>query len=265
MFGDRRVRTSTIAVAAVVVGCVFAIARPAPAFAAQIVQPSEAKVVASLDAAGVPLAVTVVANGFRSGALVYVEQCDGVALTSPGWSPTVHCDLGSSPSPAIADAQGVATFASNDRNRAFKPVHRREPAVTVQLPRAGTTRAGEQPGELHGLQSARLDQQYRGDSRPDLRADRPHDHPRGDADDAAARRVADYDETFRRGAGAQAGERFVGPGQTPARRRPARVPRRRQAFRSPPATRPTSGSCRFPTRTFRPATSSSSADCWLPA
>jgi hypothetical protein len=110
-----------LAATAAAIAMLLTIARPVPAFAAQIVQPAGSRIVAALDASGVPVAVTVVANGFAAGSLVYVEQCDGVAVTTASWSPTVHCDLGSSPSPAIVDVHGVATFTSTDRNRAFRP------------------------------------------------------------------------------------------------------------------------------------------------
>ena len=109
-----------LAATAAVIGIALTIVRPAPAFAAQIVQPP-GRIVSGPDASGVPVAVTVVASGFAAGSLVYIEQCDGVGATTQSWSPTVHCDLGSSPSPAIADVHGVATFTSTDRNHAFRP------------------------------------------------------------------------------------------------------------------------------------------------
>jgi hypothetical protein len=88
---------------------------------AQIVQPAASPVAVTVAPDGTTVAVTVVASGFAPEALVYVEQCDGVAPSTAQWSPTVHCDLGSSPSPAIADSHGVATFSVTDRNRAFRP------------------------------------------------------------------------------------------------------------------------------------------------
>ncbi len=115
----RRVRVAFAATIAVI-GITLTIVPP-PVFGAQIVQPSGSSIVAALDPAGVPVNVTVVASGFAAGSLVYVEQCDGIEATTQSWSPTVHCDLGSSPAPAIADAHGIATFSSTDRNRAFRP------------------------------------------------------------------------------------------------------------------------------------------------
>ncbi|HEV7524791.1 MAG TPA: hypothetical protein VGP92_07490 [Acidimicrobiia bacterium] len=93
----------------------------ARASASTIMEPAHAPVVVSVATSGPPAAVTVVASGFSSGALVYVEQCDGVAPTTPQWSPTADCDLGSSPAPVIADGRGIATFAASDKNHAFRP------------------------------------------------------------------------------------------------------------------------------------------------
>jgi hypothetical protein len=91
------------------------------AAAAAIVQPSTNPVVVAVAPARAPAPITIEASGFAPRALVYVEQCDGVAPGAPQWSPTVHCDLGSSPSPAIADDDGHATFSSSDPNHAFRP------------------------------------------------------------------------------------------------------------------------------------------------
>jgi len=74
------------------------------------------------DAAGVPQSFTVTANGFSPGQAVYVEECDGVPSTAANWSPTTHCDNGTSPSSTNADGNGVATFPANDPNIGFVPV-----------------------------------------------------------------------------------------------------------------------------------------------
>jgi hypothetical protein len=75
------------------------------------------------DAAGVPQSFTVTVSGFSPGQTgLVVEECDGVASTAPGWSPTTHCDNGTSPSPATADGNGVVTFPANDPNFGFTPV-----------------------------------------------------------------------------------------------------------------------------------------------
>src|SRR5262249_24512327 len=38
------------------------------------------------------------------------------------WSPTLDCDNGNAPAPAIADEHGTATFSKDDRNRTFVPI-----------------------------------------------------------------------------------------------------------------------------------------------
>jgi hypothetical protein len=71
------------------------------------------------DASGQPKPFTIVVKGFKPGTDVYVEQCDGKAVTAPHWNVTVDCDNGSSPASAVADAQGVARFDASDPNRDF--------------------------------------------------------------------------------------------------------------------------------------------------
>ena len=88
---------------------------------ATITTPGTSPFVVPGDAAGNPQAFTVVGTGFAPSSNVFVEQCDGVAPTAPGWTPTEHCDLGSSPSPVISDGTGVATFDATDANSAFTP------------------------------------------------------------------------------------------------------------------------------------------------
>ncbi len=112
--GRRRLFMIAVAGAAIGLGT-------APAGASTILQPSSSPVVVQVARAAEPPAVTVVAGGFPVRALVYVEQCDGVAPSVPQWSPTAHCDLGTSPAPAIVDDRGLATFSSTDANRAFRP------------------------------------------------------------------------------------------------------------------------------------------------
>jgi hypothetical protein len=73
------------------------------------------------DGSGRPVPFTIVATGFAPGSHVYVEQCDGVSPSAPLWSPTIDCDLGTSPAGAAASADGRATFAANDRNYGFHP------------------------------------------------------------------------------------------------------------------------------------------------
>jgi hypothetical protein len=89
--------------------------------AATITQPPQRPIAVALDAKGFPKALTVVAGGFAPRTPVFVEQCDGTPSTAPNWSPTDHCDLGTSPAPANADANGVATFDASDLAHAFYP------------------------------------------------------------------------------------------------------------------------------------------------
>ena len=95
-------------------------AEPAGA-ATSITTPSTNPFVVPGDAGGLPQPFTVSAAGFAVGANVFVEQCDGVAATAPGWDPTINCDLGSSPAAAVADASGNVSFPVADPNFAFKP------------------------------------------------------------------------------------------------------------------------------------------------
>jgi hypothetical protein len=84
------------------------------AAAASITQPSRSPFTVSGNLAPIP----VVATGFAPNANVFVEQCDGTSPSDPRWSPTVNCDLGSSPPPASADGRGTASFQGQ---RAFQP------------------------------------------------------------------------------------------------------------------------------------------------
>ncbi len=91
------------------------------AFAGTITTPTGNPFVVPGDSHGNPVAFTVVASGYTPGSLVSVEQCDGVLPSDPRWSPTTDCDLGSSPSPAIVDSTGKATFSAANPNFAFTP------------------------------------------------------------------------------------------------------------------------------------------------
>ncbi len=105
---------------AVLVGTLVALtATAAPAFAA-VTQPTSPHTVLA-DAAGNPRAFTVTASGFQPDDVVFIEQCDGSSTSDVFWDPTINCDLGSSPAPAVADASGVVTFAVGDSNHRFRP------------------------------------------------------------------------------------------------------------------------------------------------
>lgn len=92
-----------------------------PASAASITAPTGNPYVVPGNAGGDPIPFTVGATGFAVGSNVFVEQCDGVLPTAVGWDPTTNCDLGSSPAPQVADANGSVTFLLTDPNFAFSP------------------------------------------------------------------------------------------------------------------------------------------------
>jgi hypothetical protein len=120
-FVRRFVRVIVLAVVGVVV-------LDGVAFAATITQPTGNPFVVPGDANGNPLPFTIVATGYTAGSQVFVEQCDGVLPTAPGWSPTIDCDNGTSPAAAIASANGTATFSANDLNHAFHPFKNDSPS-----------------------------------------------------------------------------------------------------------------------------------------
>jgi len=92
------------------------------ATATAIVQPGGVETVV----ANAPM--TVVATGFRPASPVFVEQCDGLPPTTQNWSPTIDCDNGASPPPAISDSQGQASFPAAEPDRAFRPFQGESPS-----------------------------------------------------------------------------------------------------------------------------------------
>jgi hypothetical protein len=92
-----------------------------PAFAGNVTTPSANPYTVPGDATGAPQSFTVTGSGFTQGQQIYIEQCDGVSSTTPGWSPTEHCDLGTSPATATVGAGGTVTFPANDNNLGFTP------------------------------------------------------------------------------------------------------------------------------------------------
>lgn len=107
-----------------------------PAGATSVERPTGPFVVAN-DAAGRPQPFTVVASGFRAGTLAYVEQCDGAPLQTPGWTPALHCDLGSAPAPVVVTRDGTATFDVRNRNHAFHPFRGESPQSLFNCLAAG--------------------------------------------------------------------------------------------------------------------------------
>ncbi|MGZ6994588.1 MAG: hypothetical protein ACXVIM_05210, partial [Acidimicrobiia bacterium] len=83
--------------------------------------PSGGKVTVTVDGSGYAAPFTVKARGFEPYANVFIEQCNGRPPSAENWAPSLDCDLGSAPAAAIADANGVATFAANDPNHALYP------------------------------------------------------------------------------------------------------------------------------------------------
>ena len=99
----------------------FVITAPSAFAAATITEPSHEPAVVGVDGAGYPAPLTVVARGFEPYASVYIEQCDGKLPSDDEWRPSLDCELGVAPAPAIADSAGVATFSTADRNHTFRP------------------------------------------------------------------------------------------------------------------------------------------------
>jgi len=102
----------------------------APASAGSISSPGNPWNVPS-GANGVPAKGTDISvSGFSPGSQVYIEQCDGVKASTPGWTPTTHCDNASSPSAGIVSSSGEYTFKANDPNHAFTPFKGTGPSGT---------------------------------------------------------------------------------------------------------------------------------------
>jgi hypothetical protein len=112
---------------------------PASAAPTGLIEPSSPPVIARVAGPGNASAVSVVVGGFTAGRLAYIEQCDGVAPTASQWSPTSHCDLGSSPAAAIVSADGIASFPASERNRAFHPFVGESPQSIFNCTGAGVT------------------------------------------------------------------------------------------------------------------------------
>ena len=110
------------------VGAAGAMLIAAPAFAGSISSPTGSPFVVPGDGSGNPLPFTVTVTGFPATTSVFLEQCDGVAPTTPGWSPTTDCDNGSSPAGGITNGSGSFTFSSTDINHAFHPFKGESPS-----------------------------------------------------------------------------------------------------------------------------------------
>jgi hypothetical protein len=108
--------------AAVGSALVVALMLAAPAVAAtNIDAPSSEPFTVPGDGAGNPQSFTVTVSGFTPGTTVFVEQCDGSDPSPANWSPTAHCDLGTSPAGLTVDPSGNATFPAGDLDFGFQP------------------------------------------------------------------------------------------------------------------------------------------------
>jgi hypothetical protein len=113
------------AVIAISATCVVGLAGAAHA-AGTITQPATSPFAVPGDAGGNPQSFTVVATGFVPASLVYIEVCDGLSPSTPGWDAASDCDNGASNAPVIADGTGTATFTAGS-NRQFVPVKGLQP------------------------------------------------------------------------------------------------------------------------------------------
>src|SRR5689334_3606678 len=111
----------------IAISATFVLGLASAASAGTIQTPSTNPFVVPGDVNGNPLSFTVVATGFNPGQNIFVEQCDGVPHTAPGWDPTLNCDNGASNAPVIADGSGTATFTTPGQHE-FDPVKGPQPS-----------------------------------------------------------------------------------------------------------------------------------------
>jgi hypothetical protein len=98
------------------------------AFAGTITTPSAQPFVVPANGAGQPLSFTVVGSGYPEAAgSVFIEQCDGVAPSTAGYTPLDHCDAATSPAAVDVGADGLATFPADDLNFGFTPFKGKSP------------------------------------------------------------------------------------------------------------------------------------------
>jgi hypothetical protein len=116
------------AVIAIIATCVLGIA--SSAHAATITQPTPSGIPPAYavpgDVNGNPQSFTVVATGFAPSTLIYLEVCDGLSPSTPGWDAASDCDNGASNAPVLSDGTGMATFTAGT-NRQFVPVKGLQP------------------------------------------------------------------------------------------------------------------------------------------
>ena len=122
----RRSRRSRRCLAVFIAFAVF-VGVPGVVSAATISTPSSEPFVVPADDAGRPLSFEVVASGYEPGVRVFVEQCDGLAPSAPGWTPLEHCDNATAPAAVEVGADGSARFSAKDPNFAFTPFTGKSP------------------------------------------------------------------------------------------------------------------------------------------
>jgi hypothetical protein len=124
---------------AVLVGLGLVVVSSTVASAATITEPAGKTVDVGVGDDGYAAPFTVKAGGFEPYESVFVEMCNGRPASAADWSPTIDCDLGSSPAAAVADESGVATFAADDPNHSLFPFVGPGPQELFQCFAAGAT------------------------------------------------------------------------------------------------------------------------------
>lgn len=105
---------AAVAIAGSAVG-LFAAAMPASA-ASSFVTPSDNPHTIPVDNNYNALPFDVTVTGYASQTSVFIEICNGVPSTNPGWSPGIDCDISTSPSPVKASTSGTASFPASNIN-----------------------------------------------------------------------------------------------------------------------------------------------------
>lgn len=103
------------------VGLAGVVAFASPVLAATTITSPGSPYAVTADGSGTLQPFTIKVAGFKPNVSVYIEQCSGQPATAAKWTPTLACDVQSSPAAAITDGSGVATFAASDPNHAFHP------------------------------------------------------------------------------------------------------------------------------------------------
>ena len=86
-------RSFSVAIALALVASASVVVAGNAGASTSITAPATNPFVVPGNVAGIPQAFTVTASGFTPNSSVFVEQCDGVAATTPGWTATGNCDV----------------------------------------------------------------------------------------------------------------------------------------------------------------------------